>query len=170
MVRRAVWRGLTNRSFIETFANVNPLFASSFLVAGSVSYEAYRFKTLPLMLEFDATVAKRFGEDRQWEVAGQPVLRWTSFPLNHILYTNLRVAPLGVSYVSGISPWELHWAGNPTGSRILNFLSVEMTFKADAATSGEWFIKSHHRSGIFGLVNDTHGGSTYITTGYRHRF
>ena len=121
-------------------------------------------------MEVDGTIAKRFGRDREWEFNIQPVVRWTSLPWNHLLYTNVRIAPLGFSYASGVSPWELHWAGNNHGSRILNFLTAEVTLKATPDSAAEVFVKTHHRSGIYGTINDTHGGSTYLTAGYRRQF
>lgn len=162
--------GLTERPLQNIVAADDPWLVQNYIVAASLTYQAYRFSSLPLILEFDATVAKRFGEDHEWEFAAQPVLRWTAFPWNHLLYTNLRIAPIGLNYATGVSPWELHWAENDHGSRLLNFLTMEVTFKTDEAADTELFVKTHHRSGIFGLINDTYGGSTYITGGFRRGF
>jgi len=161
---------LTERALLDSFVNTNPMFARSYLATVSVTYSAYRFQAAPIVLEFDFAAAKRFGVDHEWEVAAQPVLRWTWFPWNDFIYTTLRSAPLGLSYASGVSPWELHWAGNDHGSRLLNFLSAELTFKASAEAPGEIFLKSHHRSGIMGTFNNTYGGSTYTAIGYRVQF
>lgn len=125
-----------------------------------------------MMIEVDGVIAKRFGKDHQWDVAIQPVIRWMKFPWNHWLYTNLRVAPLGLSYVNSISEWEAKSAAkvDHKGSRLLNFFTVEWTFKSAATAKNEVFLRYHHRSGIFGLFNGVHGGSNYTTVGYRHHF
>lgn len=130
----------------------------------------HRFQVIPADLEIDVTVARRFGKDDQWDFGIIPMLRWKELPWNRFVYTNFRIGLLGASYVTGISPWELHWAGNDHGSHFLNYLAVELDVKPDPASPIEWFVRSHHRSGIFGLVNDTHGGSTYMTTGLRWHF
>ena len=161
---------LTRHSFIESFTTFDPSWAESYIAAVDVSYVLYRSPTLPYQIEIDATIARRFGDDRQWDLGLIPMFRWKEFPWNDHLYTNFRIGLLGVSYVTGISPWELHWAGNDEGSRFLNYLSVELGFKPDPTSSLELFVRSHHRSGIFGLINDTHGGSTYMTTGLRWHF
>mgnify|MGYP001767294689 CR=1 FL=1 len=161
---------LTQNSFIHSLYSIDPKWTSSYIAGIDLSYRFYRFHRLPVDLELDVTVAKRFGDDRQWDVGAIPMLRWREFPWNDLLYTNFRIGLLGASYVTGVSPWELHWAGNTHGSRYLNYLSVELDFKPSRGSDLEGFIRLHHRSGIFGLVNDTHGGSTYMTTGVRWPF
>lgn len=167
----AVYGGaLTQHSFIESFTNPDPRWTTSYIAAVDVSYVVYRSQTLPLDIEIDATIAKRFGDDKQWDFGIVPMLRWKAFPWNDFVYTNFRLGLLGVSYVTGVSPWELHWAGNDEGSKVLNYLAVELDFKPDPDANLELFLRSHHRSGIFGLINDTHGGSTYMTMGLRWHF
>ena len=161
---------LTKRSFLSSFYNSDPQFTLSYIAAMSGSYVLHHFTALPADLELDATIAKRFGKDHEWDLSILPMVRWKSLPWNHVLYTNLRVGLLGASYVTGISPWERQRAGNDHGSRYLNFIAVELDFKPSETSQTEFFIRSHHRSGIFGLINNTHGGSTYITTGVRWHF
>jgi hypothetical protein len=161
---------LTERPFLQSFAIHDPKLVSNYIAAVNVTYLVHRFKILPVNLEIDATVAKRFGQDQQWDFGLVPMLRWTDLPWNDYLYTNVRVGLLGASYATGVSPWELHWAGNDHGSKFLNYLAVELDFKPDATSDTEFFLRSHHRSGIFGAINNTHGGSTYITSGVRWHF
>ncbi len=161
---------LTENSFINSLYSTDPKLASSYLAAVDVSYVLHRFQVVPVDLEIDVTIARRFGRDDQWDFGVIPMLRWKELPWNRWVYTNVRLGLLGASYVTGISPWELHWAGNDHGSHFLNYLSVELDFRKDAASPLEFFIRSHHRSGIFGTINDTYGGSTYITSGLRWHF
>jgi hypothetical protein len=161
---------LTHDAFLRSVSTVDPRFGDSYLGGGDLTYTFYRFQKIPVDLEIDGTIAKRFGDDHQWDFGVIPMARWKYFPWNNYVYTNFRLGLLGADYVTGISPWELHWAGNDHGSRFLNYLAFEIDLKPSESSSFEWYVGSHHRSGIFGLINDTWGGSSYYTTGFRYHF
>lgn len=131
------------------------------------TYTFYRFENLPLELELEAGIAKRFGQSHEWEFNLIPMARWTWLPWNNFVYTNIRLGLLGASYTTGVSDWEKLNTSNHTGSRYLNFLVTEITFAPSRKSSFETFIRVHHRSGIFGLINGVHGGSNYVATGLR---
>lgn len=99
------------------------------------------------------------------------MMRWKAFPWNKYVYTNFRVGVFGASYATGVSSWEAVNADNGgKGSRYLNFLRYEFTFAPSADSPYEVFIGLHHRSGIYGLINHSHGGSNYWITGIRFSF
>jgi hypothetical protein len=141
----------------------------SYLAALSLTYVVHEFRNLPLTLEIDGVVAVRFGQDHEWELAVLPMLRWKAFPWNHLVYTNFRFG-LGVSYVSDVSPWEKQNSGNGRGSRLLPFMVPEITFSSGPDSMGEAFLRVHHRSGGWGIINGVSGGSNYVSVGYRSRF
>jgi hypothetical protein len=161
---------LTENSFVNSLYSVNPRLADDYLVGTDVTYTYYRLQRLPIDLELDVTGAKRFGIDHQWDFGIIPMVRWKEFPWNNYVYTNFRIGLVGVDYVTGISPWELHWAGNDHGSRFLNYLALEVDFRPSADSQFEWYVGSHHRSGAWGTIDGTYGGSTYMTTGLRYHF
>ncbi|MGD0635843.1 MAG: hypothetical protein ABSA13_16580 [Beijerinckiaceae bacterium] len=67
-----------------------------------------------------------------------------------------------------VSPWEAQNAQNGgKDSRYLNFLRFEATIAPSEDSPWEIFAGLHHRSGIFGLINHSHGGSNYWMTGIR---
>jgi hypothetical protein len=130
-------------------------------------YTAYRFVSLPLDIEIEGGFAQRFGQNRQSEFDLIPISRWKWFPWNNLIYTNFRLGLLGASYVTGISQWEIQNSHNNKGSRYLNFLVPEFTFSSSPDSSWEAFIRVHHRSGIFGLIDGVQGGSNYLSVGAR---
>ena len=161
---------LTKDSFVQSLVHLSPNLTNDYIAGGDLSYKFYQFSRLPIDLELDMTIAKRFGVDHQWDFGILPMLRWTEFPWNNYVYTNFRIGLIGFDYVTGVSPWELHWAGNNHGSHYLNYLSVEVDVRTSKESPWEFFFRSHHRSGIFGLINDTWGGSTYMTLGARYQY
>ncbi len=141
--------------------------SSTYLAALNVGYRLYTWQSLPLELSGEVDFDKHFGQAHEYEGVVTPIVRWTWFPWNRYLYTNVRVAALGISYVTGVSAWERDTSGNNRGSNVLQFGAVELAFSRSASARGEFFIRVHHRSGIFGLINGVNGGSNYLSVGFR---
>jgi len=139
----------------------------SYLVALNVVYRIHRFDSLPLQLEGEFDVAKRFHGADQYDIVLTPFVRWTSFPWNRVLYTNARISALGPSYTTGVSAWEREKSGNDHGSNLLDFSALEVTFAASENARSEVFLRVHHRSGIYGLINGVRAGSNYLALGFR---
>ncbi|MGD9545588.1 MAG: hypothetical protein AB7F41_16395 [Methylocystis sp.] len=147
-----------------------PNFASGILVDAHAVYTAYRFQSIPLELELEGGVAKRFGSreaGQQWEFDLIPMARWTYFPWNDFVYTNFRLGLIGASYVTGISDFERQFDSSGHSSRFLNLLVPELTVSPYKEAPFEVFVRVHHRSGVYGLINGVHGASNYISTGIR---
>lgn len=140
----------------------------SYLAAVSATYLIHEFSSLPMNLEADFVVAKRFGLDHEWDFGFLPMLRWKSLPWNDYLYTNIRLGLFGYSYATGISPFERN-KGDKQGSHLLNFLVPELTFSSGPDASWETFVRIHHRSGVGGIYHGVWGGSNYLSVGFRQR-
>jgi hypothetical protein len=139
----------------------------SYLVAANVDYRIYKSATIPIQFEGEFDVAKRFHGANEFDVVLAPFVRWTWFPWNRLLYTNVRLGAAGLSYTSGVSAWERQNSGNNRGSNFLQFGSMEVSFAARENARSEVFVRVHHRSGVFGLINGVNGGSNYLSFGFR---
>lgn len=144
-------------------------FLDHYLVALTGSKTVWRSSSLPLSLEIDAMIGQQSGLATLSEVAIAPALRWSGFPWRTILQTDLRLAPLGISYTSTVSPLERGPDGG--GSRTLNYLFIELAVSRPKAKSDEFFVRQHHRCAIYDLLNN-HGanGEDFLAVGYRYRF
>jgi hypothetical protein len=132
-------------------------------------YTVYRFDSIPLDVEIEGGVAKRFGTAEggsAWEFDLAPVVRWKSWPWNDYIYTNFRLALVGASYVTKVSAFERDFDAHGHGSRFLNWLVPEFTFAPNANSPFEVFVRVHHRSGA-GVIGNTRGGSNYVAAGVR---
>ena len=144
-------------------------FLNQHLVAITASKTVWRSETLPLSLEIDGMLGQQFGLEPLTEIAIVPVLRWSSFPWNNYLQTDLRLGPLGISHTSKVSSLELGTEGK--GSRTLNYLMIEMAFSLPQQKSREVFVRLHHRCAIYDLLNNYGAnGEDFLAFGYRHRF
>jgi hypothetical protein len=130
-------------------------------------YTVHQFESIPLDLEIEGGVAQRFGQNHQTEFDLIPTARWKWFPWNNLVYTNMRLGLIGVSYVTGVSRWEMQNSGNNKGSKFLNLLIPEVTFSPGPKSPWEAFVLVHHRSGIYGMINGDKGGSNYPAIGLR---
>jgi hypothetical protein len=152
-------------SFLQGRAN----FLNHHVLALTASKTVWRSQTWPLSLEIDGMIGQQFGVATLTEIAIAPVLRWSGFVWNDVLQTDLRAGPFGVSYTSAISPLERGPDGN--GSRVLNFLMLELAFSRPQMKSQEVFVRLHHRCTIYDLLNNYGAnGEDFFTVGYRVRF
>ena len=144
-------------------------FKDQYLLALTASKTLWRSATLPLALEIDGMVGQQFGLVAVSEVAVAPVLRWSGFPWNHVLQTDLRLGPLGLSYTPYVSPLERDSAGR--GSQFLNFLMIETAFSQPGNKHDEVFLRLHHRCTIYDLMNNYGAnGEDFFGIGYRRYF
>lgn len=151
------------------FSQGSAQYLSQYLIALTASQTIWRPKEWPLSLEIDGMVGQQFGLVSLSEVAVAPVLRWSSFPWKEILQTDFRFGPLGASYTTSISPLEQGQNGN--GSRVLNFLLIELDFSLPRMKSKEVFLRLHHRCSIYDLLNNYGAnGEDFFALGYRRYF
>ena len=144
-------------------------YLKQYMVALTMSKRVWRANEWPLAMEIDGMVGHQFGQATLQEFAIAPVARWSGFPWSRVLPTSFRAAPLGYSFTSVVSPLERGPSGE--GSRQLNFLILELAFSSPKAKDHEVFLRLHHRSSIYGLLN-TFGanGKDYAALGYRRFF
>jgi hypothetical protein len=139
------------------------------MVALTASKTIWRSQTLPMSLEIDGMIGQQFGVDSLTEIAVVPVLRWSGFPWNETLQTDLRLAPLGVSYTSRISSLERGPTGK--GSQTLGYLFLELAVSRPSNKADEFFMRLHHRCAVYDRLNDYGAnGEDYFSVGYRYRF
>jgi hypothetical protein len=138
------------------------------IVSGSFSR---RIASLLGVLDFEAELGagQRFGDMHATEVWAAIDFRWTYFPWNDYVKTTFAIVE-GGNYASRIDPEELRLSSTGKGSNFLNFCSPELTLALPALPNDELVLRYHHRSGIFGTINDVWSGASFAEVGYRHRF
>lgn len=144
-------------------------YLDQYLLAVTVSKTIWRSASLPLSLEIDGMAGFQSGIASLSEVAIAPALRWSGFPWRDTLRTDFRVAPLGVSYTSVVSPLEQGTDGS--GARLLNWLFLEVAFSLPRQPADEFFVRLHHRCAVYDLLNNFGAnGEDFLALGYRRRF
>ncbi|MBC7917962.1 MAG: hypothetical protein H7Y28_09150 [Rhodoferax sp.] len=144
-------------------------FLDQYLIAATASKTVWRAESWPVSLEIDGMVGYQNGVAPLWEVAVAPALRFSGFPWRDTLRTDLRLAPLGISYTSAVSPLELGKDGQ--GSRTLNWLFIEVALSRPQQKSDEFFVRLHHRCAVYDLLNNFGAnGEDFFALGFRRRF
>jgi hypothetical protein len=122
-----------------------------------------------IAVELEGGASYRFGEESLGELWGALYFRYDGFGWNDTVYTTVAINT-GLSILSETSEFERDRSSNGQTSLLLNYLAPEITFADPDNKDLELVFQLHHRSGIFGLIGDVSGGSTFISTGLRFRF
>lgn len=119
-------------------------------------------------IETEAGAAYRFGEESQGEFWGSLYFCYDGFPWNDTVYTTAAINT-GLSILTETSQFERD-RSNDQSSLVLHNFSPEITIADPDNKNLEFVLRLHHRSGIFGAIDDVHSGSTFVATGIRFRF
>lgn len=141
------------------------------LVAANIVYRAVDLPNLPISVEIDFAATYQTGFSEHYaEFRLTPTFRWKWFPWNNFIYTNFRVGPLGISYATKVTSFEISQLESNHSNKLLNSTIIEWTFAPRENSPWEVFWRIDHRCGIYGLIDDVKGGTNYMTAGFRASF
>ncbi len=149
--------------------NGSAKYIDHYMLALTGAKSIWRSSTWPVSIEIDGMIGYQSGAANLGEIAIAPALRWSGFPWRDTVRTDFRIAPLGISYTSIVSPLEKGPDGR--GTRTLNYLFLEVAFSSPKAKEDEFFVRLHHRCAIYDLLNNYGAnGEDFLSLGYRYRF
>jgi hypothetical protein len=120
-----------------------------------------------LAIEVEGQIGQHSGMQDHQEINVVLIARLTKLPWNKWVETSFAIGD-GLSYATKTPYIELD---KEKTSKLLNYLMAEAAVTVYKKPKIETFIRIHHRSGIFGLINDVKsGGSNFLTGGLRYRF
>ena len=118
-------------------------------------------------MEAEGQIVKHWDFQDHFEFNALFIFRWLPFPWDEYLDTSFAVGD-GCSYATKDPEIEVQEEGET--SNILNYLMLELAFILPGQTNLSIFLRLHHRSGIFGLIDGVHGGSNATGIGFRYNF
>lgn len=152
-------------------------FGSAGLGAGALSYRF--FDSEWIAFEGEVGVGQRFGSLNQTEGWVALYGRWKWFPWNHFLTTTVAIST-GLNYASSASPEEISETPGNVSTRLLHYLSPEITFALPSAPDKQLVVRLSHRSGggaddkslpVYGdLFRGNSGGTQFLLIGFRQFF
>lgn len=155
----------TQVALLDIFANQHYL-KESYLGALAVAREFARTGD-DLAWEVEGQVVKHFGKQHNWELNTLVVARWHRFPWDRYLDTSAAVGE-GLSLASRTPGVETEDHDNT--SPLLNYLLFEVAVELPELSQWHFVVRIHHRSGIYGLINNVHGASNFLGTGVKYVF
>lgn len=149
-------------------------FGSSYFVSAALSRRLIDIdKFASVELEFGA--GQRFGKHVEQEVWSAIYFRWNEFPWNDLIKTTVAIST-GLNYATGSPYEEVLRSQTSRGSKLMHYLSPEVTFSRPSSPDWQLVLRLHHRSGGRNYWGDTRwfkgttGGIQYLSVGLRHWF
>ncbi len=143
-------------------------FEDSSIYVLSVGKEVGQYKD-KISFEWEGQIALHSGRQDHEEVNAVFILRWLPFVWDRFLDTSLAIGN-GLSYATVEPPLEILDSDTNKSSQWLYYLLVELAFRLPTQNEWDLFVRVHHRSGVFGLINDVDSGSNFIGCGIRYKF
>lgn len=168
---------LTRRNFSQLYDGPVNLVDTN-MVGLSITRELFSVGKLfnyhtidPLKFEVEAMGIYHFGhwpKDQFFaETVGVMALRWHKFPWEKHLLTTVGFGE-GISYASEEPTYEIEF--NDKTANVLNYLMWDVTFAHPSLPELALMLRLHHRSGVFGLIENVTGGSNFFTMGLKYTF
>lgn len=120
-------------------------------------------------MEWEGQIARHTGKQDYYETNAAFTLRWQPLPWDHHLDTSIAIGN-GLSYSSEKSLLEEEDSPEDETSNLLYYILVEAAFVRPGHRRWELFLRTHHRSSVFRLVNGVDVGSNFVGAGIRYRF
>ena len=166
---------LTDEDFIELPFSV-PKFKKRYLLGAALRKELFKLKEKldwapeNIYCDLEGVLVHKWGnwqDDEQsfQEVAGSFNLRY-EFADNWIHLDSVSFGN-GVSLATDEPEYEKQTTLNGQTSNLLYYLMLDAAFDLPYTEKWQLVLRVHHRSGVFGLINDVDGGSNYIGLGLR---
>ena len=144
-------------------------FKDYYLVAGALGKKLTDIND-KVEVEVEGQIVKHIKGQYHWEFNPVLTLRWHPFPWDHKVDTSFAWGN-GLSFATEDPKFEVEESidDNRT-SQVLYYFMVELEFAHPDVHNWSVFSRIHHRSGVFGLIDDIVGGSNYVTFGLRYQF
>ncbi len=117
--------------------------------------------------EWELQLVKHVKGQQHYEINGLYGVRWYPLPWDNLIDTSLAVG-FGLSYATEHPEFEA--ITHDKTAQLLGHIMLEAEFRPSSWKQWSLVIRSHHRSGAFGLFNDVRGASNSIGLGIKYRF
>jgi hypothetical protein len=118
-------------------------------------------------MEWEIQVAKHVQGQKHKELNGLVAARWYPLPWDNYIDTDI-AAGIGLSYATEVPEFEA--ANHERAEQLMIYLLIELEFKPKSWDEWSVVLRSHHRSGAFGLLSGVHGASNSMGLGIKYRF
>ena len=164
----SLYVGQFSNTALNEIVRFNTRLESSEVYVLSLGKELTRYKD-KLGIEVEGQVGAHSGEQNHMEINAALTLRWHPFPWDRYVDTSLAFGN-GISYAFEDPPLEIREADDEKTSKTLYYILVELAFSVPQRPQWDLFVRIHHRSSVFGLINGLFAASNFVGMGVRYHF
>jgi hypothetical protein len=161
----SLYGGMLNAKYLRKIFGFDNNYQGSYITAVALSRKVARLSR-HFSIDIEGLFAQHAGKQRHQEIAAAAYLRLDNIPTPII--ESVAVGD-GFSYATAIP--DIEAAEDKKTARFLNFLSIEATSPPLGGSDLSAFVRVHHRSGVFGLINGVKDvDSNFVCMGVRYKF
>lgn len=120
-----------------------------------------------LRLEWEGQLVQHMGDQKHQEINALATVRWLTLPWDKQFDTSAAFG-IGLSYATDVP--ELEQQNHKNTAKLLAYLLFEVEVAPESWDNYSLVLRTHHRSGAFGLFNHVHGASNAVGLGVKYRF
>jgi hypothetical protein len=164
----SVYGGQYSNTALNEIIRLNTDFERSNVYVLSLGKELGIYKDV-IGYELEGQVAWHSGMQHHEEVNGSFTLRWLPFIWDKYVDTSFAFGN-GLSYATDEPELEIREGDENKSNQLLYYILVEMAFALPRQPQWDLFVRIHHRSSVFGLIDNITTGSNFVGLGLRYRF
>jgi len=164
----SIYAGQYSNTALNEIVRLNTAFEHSNVYVLSLGKEIGGYKDL-IGYELEGQVAWHAGKQDHAELNCAFTLRWLPFFWDKYLDTSFAFGN-GLSYATSEPELEIREGDEYKTNQLLYYILVELAFALPRQPDWDLFVRIHHRSSVFGLIDNITTGSNFVGLGLRHRF
>jgi hypothetical protein len=164
----SVYAGQYSNTALNEIIRLNTDFERSHVYVLSLGKELGIYKDV-IGYELEGQVAWHSGMQHHEEINGSFTLRWLPFIWDKYIDTSFAFGN-GLSYATDEPELEIREGDEEKTNRWLYYILVELSFALPKQPQWDLFIRIHHRSSVFGLIDNISTGSNFVGLGLRYKF
>lgn len=162
------YTGQYSNTALNEIIRLNTDFESSNIYVLSLGKELGVFKDR-IGYELEGQAAWHSGKQDNGELNCAFTLRWLPFIWDKYLDTSFAFGN-GISYATSDPELEIREGDENKTSQWLYYILVELAFALPQQPQWDLFVRIHHRSSVFGLIDNISTGSNFVGLGLRYKF
>jgi hypothetical protein len=164
----SIYAGQYSDTALNEIIRLNTDFESSHVYVLSVGKELGVYKNV-IGYEVEGQVAWHSGMQHHEEVNCAFTLRWLPFFWDKYLDTSFAFGN-GLSFATDEPELEIREGDENKSNQLLYYILVELAFALPRQPQWNLFVRIHHRSSVFGLIDNITTGSNFVGLGLRYKF
>ena len=164
----SIYAGQYSNTALNEIIRLNTDFERSHVYVVSLGKELGVYKDL-IGYELEGQVAWHSGMQHHEEVNCAFTLRWLPFPWDKYLDTSFAFGN-GLSWATDEPELEIREGDENKSNQLLYYILVELAFAFPRQPQWNLFVRIHHRSSVFGVIDNITTGSNFVGLGLRYKF